>query len=63
MKHSVNFKKMTVIELNPVNYKTVLKTFNQGHQPDGKARAPKFNILKNYLNDDNFVVFRYTYDR
>lgn len=63
MKYSVNFKKMTVLELNPINYKNVLKAFNQGHQPNGTARAPKFNILKKHLNDDNFVVFRYTYER
>ncbi len=61
MKHSVKFIKMTIIELNRVNYAKALKDFNQGHQPDGKPRAPKFNIDKKTLENDNFVVFRYTY--
>lgn len=61
MKHSVKFVKMTIIELNMVNYSEALKVFNQGHQPDGKPRAPKFNINKKTLENDNFVVFRYSY--
>lgn len=60
MKHSVKFTKMSIIELNPVNFREALKEFNQGHQPDGKARAPKFNINKKILGNDNFVVYRYT---
>lgn len=59
MKHSVRFIKMSIVELNPVNFREALKEFNQGHQPDGKARATKFNINKKILENDNFVVFRY----
>jgi hypothetical protein len=58
MKHSVNFKTMTIIELNRANFREVLVNFNQGRQPDGSSRNPKFKINKR--NIDNFVVFRYT---
>lgn len=60
MKHSVRFIRMSIIELNRINYREALKEFRQGHQPDGSQRAPKFNINKR--NIDNFVVFRYTYE-
>ena len=63
MKHSVKFMKMSIIELNRVNYREALKDFHQGHQPDGNARKPKFIINKEVLKNDNFVVFRYTYDK
>lgn len=61
MKNSVRFLKMSIIELNRVNFREALTDFNQGRQPDGKARKPKFIINKNVLENDNFVVFRYTY--
>ena len=61
MKHSVKFMRMTIIELNKANFRDALKTFNQGKQPDGSARAPKFNINKKTLENDNYVVFRYSY--
>lgn len=61
MKNSVKFMKMSIIELNRVNFREALTDFNQGHQPDGNARNPKFNINKKVLENDNFVVFRYTY--
>lgn len=61
MKNKVRFVKMSIIELNRINYKEALTDFNQGHQPDGKDRKPKFNINKKVLENDNFVVFRYTY--
>ena len=63
MKNSVRFTKMTIIELNRINFRDALKDFNQGHQPDGSARKPKFIIDKKVLENDNFVVFRYTYDK
>ena len=61
MKHSVRFVKMSIVELNRINYRNILTTFNQGRQPDGSPRNPKFNINKKFLDDDNFVVFRYEY--
>lgn len=61
MKHSVKFVKMSIVELNMVNYKDILTTFKQGRQPDGSARNPKFSINKSMLKNDNFVVFRYSY--
>ena len=61
MKNQVKFVKMSIIELNRVNFRGALKDFHQGHQPDGSPRALKFNINKNILNNDNYVVFRYTY--
>lgn len=57
MKNSVNFVKMSILEVNRINCRTLLKAFNQGRQPDGKARKPKFVIKKKEM--DNFVVFRY----
>ena len=63
MKNSVKFMKMSIIEINRVNFREVLTDFNQGHQPDGKARKPKFNIIKKVLENDNYVVFRYTFNQ
>lgn len=57
MKHSVNFKRMRIYELNRVNMNAALTVFNQGHQPDGSARRPKFLINKQ--NIDNCIVFSY----
>ena len=62
MKNAVKFVRMSIIELNRVNFREALTDFNQGHQPDGNARKPKFNINKKVLENDNFVVFRYTYE-
>jgi len=59
MKHSVRFTNMYIIELNRINFREVLCDFNQGRQPDGKARKIKFMINKR--NIENFVVFRYSY--
>lgn len=61
MKNSVKFVKMSIIELNRINFREALTDFHQGHQPDGNARKPKFNINKKVLENDNFVVFRYRY--
>ena len=61
MKNSVKFVKMSIVELSRINFREALTVFKQGHQPDGSARKPKFNINKNVLENDNFVVFRYTY--
>lgn len=61
MKSQVKFVKMSIIELNRINFREALTDFHQGRQPDGKARALKFNINKKVLENDNFVVFRYTY--
>lgn len=56
MKHSVKFKKMCIIELNKINFKSTLSVFYQGKQPNGDARKPKFKITKN--NIDNYIVFQ-----
>ena len=63
MKNSVKFVKMSIIELNRVNFREALTDFHQGRQPDGKARKPKFNINKKVLENDNYVVFRYRYSQ
>lgn len=57
MKHSVKFKRMRIYELNRINMNEALTAFNQGHQPDGSARRPKFLINKQ--NIDNCIVFSY----
>ncbi|MCF0158952.1 MAG: hypothetical protein HUJ83_10640 [Veillonella sp.] len=59
MKHSVNFKKMFIIEINRINFYEILSSFNQGRQPSGEKRNPKFTINKR--NIDNYVVYRYNY--
>lgn len=61
MKHSVEFKRMKIFELNRINLNETLSAFNQGHQPDGKSRKPKFLINKS--NIENFTVFSYDYDK
>ncbi len=57
MKHSVNFKRMRIFELNRINMNEALCAFNQGHQPNGSARKPKFLINKQ--NIDNCIVYSY----
>lgn len=59
LKTSVKFCKMTILELNRVNYHEILSEFNQGHQPNGANRNPKFMIKKKDI--DRFVIFRYNY--
>lgn len=63
MKNRVRFVKMSILELNRVNYREALVGFSQGHQPDGSARRPKFNIKKDVSENENFVVFRYRYSQ
>jgi hypothetical protein len=63
MKNAVKFMRMSIIELNRINYREALTDFNQGSQPSGHSREPKFNINKKVLENDNFVVFRYSYDK
>lgn len=60
LKTHVKFTKMTILELNRINYHEILTEFNQGHQPNGAKRNPKFMINKKDL--DRFVVFRYNYN-
>lgn len=60
MKYSVEFKRMKIFELNRINLNSTLSSFNQGHQPDGASRKPKFLINKS--NIDNFIIFSYNYD-
>lgn len=57
MKHSVNFRRMRIYELNRINMNDALSAFNQGHQPDGSPRKAKFLINKS--NIDNCIVFSY----
>lgn len=59
MKSQVRFVRMSIVELNRVNFHEILTDFHQGKQPNGASRKLKFNINKE--NIDNFVVFRYTY--
>lgn len=58
MKHSVTYRKMSIYEINRANSGTILKDFNQGHQPDGKPRKTKISIKKREA--DNFVVYKYS---
>lgn len=59
MKHSVNFKRMRIFELNEVNMHKLLSDFNQGHN-SGKTmakRAQKFLLKKE--NQNNSVIYTY----
>lgn len=56
MKHSIRFMHMMVIEINRFNSQ-ILRDFNQGHQPNGQNRKPKYKIKKSDI--DNFVIYRY----
>lgn len=60
LKYAVNFSKMKIIELNNVNKNDYIEIFNQGKQPSGDKRNPKILLNKKILNDDNFVIYRYT---
>ena len=59
MKHSVNFKRMRIFELNSVNMHEILSNFNQGHNsgPAMADRLAKFLLDKNNMN--NSVIFTY----
>ncbi|MCC8114994.1 MAG: hypothetical protein LIP03_13595 [Bacteroidales bacterium] len=57
MKHSVKFTDMCILEINRINLHSILSDFNQGCQPDGNPRNPKFKINKKDI--DNFVIYRY----
>lgn len=59
MKHSVNFKRMCIFELNSVNMHELLSDFNQGHN-SGKSmsdRLAKFMLKKENIN--NSLIFTY----
>lgn len=60
MKHSVKFKKMTIYEINRINIDQALSVFNQGRQPNGEDRKPKFLINKRNMDAmDNCIVYSY----
>lgn len=60
MKHSVNFLQMKIFELNRINLNETLSIFNQGHQPNGTVRKPKFLINKK--NIENFIVYSFKFN-
>lgn len=59
MKHSVNFKRMRIFELNSVNMHNILSDFNQGHNsgPAMAERVAKFLLNKENMN--NSVIFTF----
>lgn len=50
MKHSVNFRRMYIFELNQINMHTVLSDFNQGHN---SGISQKERVAKFLLNKEN----------
>lgn len=58
MKHDVIFKRMFILELNPVNAAAVLNDFKQGRQASGAVRNLKKLINKSTI--DNFIIFSYS---
>lgn len=61
MKHSVEFVQMKIFELNRINLNETLAIFNQGRQPNGNKRPPKFLINKQ--NIDNFIIYSYEHNK
>lgn len=59
LKHSINYTKMYIIEVNRINYGEILSDFNQGKQPNGDPRKQKVSISKKVL--DNFIIYKYDY--
>ena len=59
MKHSVNFKKMYIFELNTINMNQILSDFNQGHNSGSSMakRAAKFLLNKENMN--NSIIYSY----
>ncbi len=59
MKHSVNFKRMQIFELNAVNMHSILSDFNQGHNSGDAmaARVAKFLLDKENMN--NSIIYSY----
>lgn len=62
MKGAICFKAVTVLEINKINYRNILKTFNQGVNSDGNTRRAKYMISKSIFADDNYVIYREKYD-
>ena len=58
MKHSVNFKKMEILEVNEINRHLILQDFSQGRNSDGNERNLKFKIDKKDI--DNFIIYSYS---
>ena len=59
MKHSVNFKKMHIYELNAVNMHDILSDFNQGHNSGASMadRVAKFLLSKENMNNSIIYTF------
>ncbi|GHU34216.1 hypothetical protein FACS1894166_11330 [Bacilli bacterium] len=58
MKNSINFKNMSVVEINNEN-KEYLGKFKQGRNSNGNPRNAKFKITNAILKNDNYVIYRY----
>lgn len=60
LKYKICFNRMLILEINRFNYQDMLKTFNQGRQPDGKPRAKKFLVRKHLPAAlENYQVLHY----
>ena len=51
----VEYVDMKILEINKINMNYVLHDFNQGHQPDGSHRKPKYKINKKEM--EVFTIF------
>jgi len=60
LKYAVCFRRMLILEVNRFNYQEMLKTFNQGRQPNGRPRRQKYNIKKHLpVELENYQVLYY----
>lgn len=60
LKYKVCFNRMLILEINRFNYQDMLKTFNQGRQPDGKPRQKKFLVRKHLpVELENYQILHY----
>ena len=59
LKAMVNYKKMFIVEINKINFGTLLEKMTSNfHQiNNGKKRKPKFKLTKN--NIDNAIIYSY----
>ncbi|WP_391591834.1 Methylase-associated X1 domain-containing protein [[Mycoplasma] cavipharyngis] len=61
MKHSVNFKRMYIFELNHTNIDHIASDFHQGHNSDVKKSARSVKFLLNKENINNSLIFTYKF--
>ena len=61
MKAKVKYKKMYIVEVNQINYESLLEeTSSNFHNSDGNTREPKLRLTKK--NIQNSIIYSYSYE-